>query len=243
MSEFLKKLEPFDRILARAIERKGSKEIVMDMAGDIFDADEIASLSDDRWLAAFTKQVFQSGFVWRVVEQKWSGFEEVFFNFDIEKMLMMSDEMWEQKCKDERIIRNGNKVMTIKANAQMIYEVSAEHGSFGKFIANWPCDDIIGLWQFLKKHGARLGGNTGPYALRFMGKDGFLISRDNEAYFRAYKLVDGGISSKKSQTVIQQCFNAWHESTGLTYKQLSRILSFSVGDNFVGIEAGTNTID
>lgn len=236
MSDYLTRLEPFDDIIARAVERKGSEGIVLEMAGEIFNPDEISALTDDRWLAAFTKQIFQSGFVWRVVEQKWPGFEEVFFNFDIDKMLMMPDEMWEQKCKDERIIRNGKKVMTIKANAQMIYEISNEHGSFGQFIANWPCDDLIGLWQFLKKSGERLGGNTGPYALRFMGKDGFLVSRDNEAYFRAHKLIEGGISSKRNQNIIQSCFNTWHQASGLTYKQLSRILSFSVGDNFVGIE-------
>lgn len=236
MTEYLARLEPFDHVISRAIARKGSEQLVMDMAGEIFSPEEIAQIPDDRWLAAFTKQVFQSGFVWRVVEQKWPGFEDVFFNFDIEKMLMMPDEMWEQKCKDERIIRNGKKVMTIKANAQMIYEVSAEHGSFGKFVAHWPNDDLIGLWQFLKKQGDRLGGNTGPYALRFLGKDGFLISRDNEAYFRAHKIIDGGINSKRNHTIIQNCFNHWHRETGLSYKQLSRILSFSVGDNIVGLE-------
>lgn len=238
MSDINNKLEPFSRVLQRAIERKGSRELLFEMAGDIFSAEEIAQIPDDRWLAAFTKQIFQSGFVWRVVEQKWPDFEEVFFGFDIEKMLMMPDEMWESKCQDARIIRNGKKVMTIKDNAQMIYEVSAEHGSFGRFVANWPSDDIIGLWAYLKKHGARLGGNTGPYALRFLGKDSFLISRDNEAYFRAYKLIEGGITSKKNHTAIQQYFNHWQQETGYSYKQLSRILSFSVGDNYAGITTG-----
>lgn len=238
MTDYLQRLESFDAVMQRAAERKGGPEALMAMAGHHFDETELASLADDRWLAAFTKQVFQSGFVWRVVEQKWPGFEEVFFQFDIEKMLMMPDEMWEQKCKDERIIRNAKKVMTIKANAQMIFEISSEHGSFGQFIAQWPSDDIIGLWQYLKKHGDRLGGNTGPYALRFMGKDTFLISRDNEAYFRGHKLIDGGIASKRNHTIMQNCFNQWHQQTGLSYTQLSRILSYSVGDNIVGIAAG-----
>jgi len=237
MSE-IKSLEPFSNVLQRAEARKGSREILFEMAGSHFTPEEIAKIPDDRWLASFTKQIFQSGFVWRVVEQKWPDFEEVFFGFDIEKMLMMPDEMWEAKCQDARIIRNGKKVMTIKDNAQMIYEVSQDHGSFGQFIANWPCDDIINLWAFLKKHGARLGGNTGPYALRFLGKDSFLISQDNEAYFRAHKLIEGGITSKRNQTAIQNYFNQWHQETGYSYRQLSRILSFSVGDNVVGISAG-----
>lgn len=234
-SSVIKGLEPFSDVLHRAAERKGGRSIVLAMAGANEHLIDVSKIPDDRWLAQFSKQIFQSGFVWRVVEQKWPGFEEVFFDFDIEKMLMMPDEMWEAKCKDERIIRNGKKVMCIKDNAQFIYETSEQHGSFGQFIAQWPSDDVIGLWNYLKKHGARLGGNTGPYALRFLGVDTFLISRDNEAYFRNYKLIDGGINTKKSQAMIQACFNQWHQETGLSLNALSRILSFSVGDNVVGM--------
>ena len=233
--EQIKHLEPFEDVINRAAERKGGKSIVLAMAGANEPSPDVSTISDDRWLAQFTKQIFQSGFVWRVVEQKWPGFEETFFDFNIEKMLMMPDEMWEQKCKDERIIRNGKKVMTIKDNAQMIYEVAAEYGSFGKVVAQWPKDDVIGLWNYLKKHGARLGGNTGPYALRFLGVDTFLVSRDNEAYFRAYNLIDSGISTKKTQSTIQACFNQWQKETGMSFNALSRILSFSVGDNVVGL--------
>ena len=237
MVETIQNLEPFADILHRAAERKGGEEIVLEMAGESLSSELIAQVPDDRWLSAFTKQVFQSGFVWRVVEQKWPGFEDVFFGFDIEKMLMMPDEMWEQKSSDPRIIRNGKKVMTIKENARMIYEISSEHGSFGKWVANWPKSDLINLWAYLKKHGARLGGNTGPYALRRLGVDTFLVSGDNEAYFRGYKLIDGGISSKKTQSTIQQCFNQWHQETQLDYITLSRVLSFSVGDNWAGLES------
>lgn len=236
MSEVLSALESFKDVIQRAAGRKGGTGMLMELAGGSLNRELIRQIPNDRWLAAFTKQVFQSGFVWRVIENKWSGFEDVFFDFNIEKLLMMPDEMWDKKCKDERIVRNSKKVMTIKANAQMIYEVSVEHGSFGNFIANWPADDMIGLWGYLKKHGQRLGGNTGPYALRRMGVDTFIISQDNEAYFRAYKLIDGGVSTKKSQTTMQQCFNQWQRETDLDFTQLSRILSYSVGDNFVGID-------
>jgi 3-methyladenine DNA glycosylase Tag len=232
------KLEKFADVIERAAERKGGLDVLYAMAGVSADGadgadfgSDLTRIPDDRWLSQFTKQIFQSGFVWRVVEQKWPGFEEVFFEFDIEKMLMMPDELWEAKCKDERIIRNGKKVMCIKDNAQMIYEVAEQHGSFGQFVTNWPNDDMIGLWNYIKKHGARLGGNTGPYALRFMGVDTFIVSRDNEAYFRAYKIIDGGINTKKSQLAIQDAFNQWHEETNLPYACLSRILSFSSGDN------------
>lgn len=224
-------MEKFSTILARAAKRKGGEESLFNLVGKPMSADEFARLTDDRVLAEMTKKVFQSGFVWRVVEQKWPDFESVFFDFNIEKILMMPEEMLEQKATNPKIIRNYNKVKTIKANAQMIFSEQQNGHSFAEFIANWPSTDIIGLWQYLKKHGARLGGNTGPYGLRALGKDTFLLSRDVEGYFRSQQLIDGGLSSKKSLNTIQDTFNHWHDETGYSYQELSRILACSIGDN------------
>ena len=189
--------EKFSHLYQRAAIRKGGAQALELLLGqkivgkklltDNAATQNVAKLTDDRILSAFTKQIFKSGFVWRVVENKWSDFEESFFNFNIEKILMMPEEMLEKKAADPKIIRNYNKVKTIQANAQMIYNHQSEHQtehqtehstSFAQFIADWPSSDIIGLWAFLKKQGQRLGGNTGPYALRLLGKDTFILSSD-----------------------------------------------------------------
>lgn len=227
------KLESFDRIYQRAAERKGGVKALNTLLGPAENQAALLELSDDRFLAAMTKKVFQSGFVWRVVENKWPDFEETFFGFDIEKILMMPDEMLERKASDPKIIRNFNKVKTIKANAQMIFEEQQNGHSFAEFIRQWPSDDIIGLWSYLKKNGARLGGNTGPYALRALAKDTFLLSRDVEAYFRAHDIISGGIQSKTSLQVIQSAFNEWQQSSKLTLAQLSRLVAYATGDNAV----------
>jgi predicted CopG family antitoxin len=60
----IKNLESFTDILKRASERKGSEDFVLDMAGQTFTKEELAEIPDSMWLAAFTKQIFQSGFVW-----------------------------------------------------------------------------------------------------------------------------------------------------------------------------------
>ena len=180
-----------------------------------------------------TKKVFQSGFVWRVVQNKWPSFEEVFFNFDIEKLLMMPPDMVERKATDKRIIRNLTKVKSIQNNALMINEITKEHGSFVSWLANWPVDNMIGLWEELKKRGDRLGGNTGPYALRAIGKDTFLLTRDVEAYFRNHQIIDGGLRSKKSLKTIQNSFNQWHQTSGRSMQELSMLVSFGVGENRV----------
>jgi 3-methyladenine DNA glycosylase Tag len=237
-------VEKFNDLYARALERKGGEEALSLLLGKrilgkklIFDEaanQSVASLGDDRVLAIFTKQIFKSGFVWRVVENKWPNFEEAFFNFNIEKVLMMPEEMLERKAADPKIIRNYNKVKTIKANAQMIFDHQTDSGhSFAQFIANWPTADIIGLWAFLKKHGQRLGGNTGPYALRLLGKDTFILSGDVEAYLRAQQIIDGGLQSKKSLQAIQHYFNDLQQESNYTLTQLSRLIALSTGDNYI----------
>ncbi len=238
--------ESFKSLYQRAADRKGGTQALELLLGKrilgkkLLDDDaaeqSITQLTDDRILAAFTKQIFKSGFVWRVVENKWPDFEEHFFNFNIEKMLMMPEEMLERKAADPKIIRNYNKVKTIKANAQMIFDITLDKNiSFAQFINNWPSEDIIGLWAYLKKHGQRLGGNTGPYALRLLGKDTFILSSDVEAYLRAQQIIDGGLQSKKSLTAIQAHFNQLQSESGYSLTQLSRLIAFASGDNYVQI--------
>uniref|UniRef100_A0A486XME6 DNA-3-methyladenine glycosylase n=1 Tax=Rheinheimera sp. BAL341 TaxID=1708203 RepID=A0A486XME6_9GAMM len=233
---FVTTAEPFARIYQRAAERKGGAAALEALLGQNISAADLAALPDNLLLGELTKKVFQSGFVWRVVRQKWPGFCEVFFNFDIEKMLLMSDEMLEAKARDERIIRNAAKVFTIRHNAMMIDDIARKHGSFARFIADWPSSDIIGLWAYLKQHGARLGGNTGPYALRAIGKDTFILSTDVEAYLRATKVFDGGINSKRSLQQIQQQFNLWQQQSGRSLAHISQIIALSVGENVVGMQ-------
>lgn len=232
----MRQVEKFAAIMQRAQARKGGPAALAALLSKPLPAHQLAAVSDNLLLAELTKKVFQSGFVWRVVRQKWPGFCEVFFDFDIEKILLLSDEMLEQKAQDPRIIRNLNKVFTIRDNALLIYNLQREHGSFARFIADWPGSDIIGLWGYLKKHGARLGGNTGPYALRAMGKDTFLLTQDVEAYLKAYGVFDGGINSKRSQQQIQQQFTQWQAESGLSLQEISQIVSYSVGENIVGMQ-------
>ncbi|KTF13991.1 DNA-3-methyladenine glycosylase I [Pseudoalteromonas sp. H105] len=230
-------MEKFQDIYQRAAQRKGGKAMLQQLLHPPLAASQLKSLPDDAWLEEFTRKVFQSGFYWSVINNKWPGFREVFWDFSVEKLLMMPPDMLEQKASDERIVRNFKKVQTIAENAYMIHDVASEHGTFSAFIANWPTEDIIGLWAYLKKKGARLGGNTGPYALRTLGKDTFLLSRDVESYLRAHKIIDGGLQTKKSLVAAQAFFNELQRQSGLSLQELSLIVAYSVGDNRVGIQA------
>ncbi|HAS63231.1 MAG TPA: 3-methyladenine DNA glycosylase [Vibrio sp.] len=226
-------LEHFDAIYQRAAERKGGETQLELLLSTPLSKNEITAISDDRWLSAFSMKVFQSGMSWKVVRNKWPNFEELFFGFKIAPLLMLSDEHWEIKSADKRIIRHHSKVMSIAANAQMIYEAGIENGSFGKMVANWPAEDITGLWLYLKKHGQRLGGNTGPYSLRQMGVDTFILSSDVEAYLRSYKVIEGGRDTKRSLAQCNQAFAHWQQQSGRGLTHISQIIAFSCGDNRV----------
>ena len=86
-------VETFAAIYQRALDRKGGEAQLHALLGATKSRAELLSYSDADWLDALTKKIFQSGFVWRVVENKWPGFREVFFDFVPEKMVLMSDEM------------------------------------------------------------------------------------------------------------------------------------------------------
>ena len=228
----MQNLEKFSAIYQRACERKGGPQLLAAGLDKPLSPQVLSKIGDDRFLAEFSKKVFQSGFVWRVVRNKWPNFERIFFDFNIEKILLVPDEMLEQKATDPSIIRNYTKVRTIRDNAIMIDSVAREHGSFAKFVADWPNEDIIGLWAYLKKHGARLGGNTGPYSLRTIGKDTFLLSNDVVGYFTKRNIISGSAQSKRSLTAIQASFNELQQQSGRSLQELSMIISKSVGDNY-----------
>jgi len=226
-------MEKFEAIYHRAAERKGGESRLEELVSQPLSREEIAAISNDRWLSAFSMKVFQCGISWQVVRNKWPGFEELFFGFKVEPLLMLSEEQWENKAKDTRIIRHLTKVMSIQDNAHMIHRASVDHGSFGQMVAEWPTEDITGLWEYLKKHGKRLGGNTGPYALRQLGVDTFILSSDVESYLRNSGIIDSGRGTKRAMKAATEAFNQWQQESQRSLTEISQIIAYSCGDNRV----------
>jgi 3-methyladenine DNA glycosylase Tag len=226
-------MEKFASIYQRAAERKGGERRLEELLSKPLSKEALAAIPDDRWLAEFTMKVFQCGISWKVVRNKWPQFEEVFFQFKPESLLMLSDEHWEQKAQDPRIIRHLTKVMSIPANAQMILSARPEHDSFAQMVADWPSEQITGLWEHLKKHGKRLGGNTGPYALRQLGVDTFILSSDVEGYLRSYDIIDSGRGTKRALKAASEAFANWQQESGRSLTEISQVIAYSCGDNRV----------
>lgn len=226
-------MTPFDQIRERAERRKGGPDALAKLLPLKPDKAALAALPDDRILAEMTRRVFSAGFVWSVIEAKWAGFETAFLGFDPIDLSFQPDDFWEALTADTRIVRNGQKIQSVRANAFFVREVSAEHGGFGKFLAEWPANDQVGLLELLARRGSRLGGATGQYLLRFLGRDGYTTSGDVVLAMRDAGLdIAPNPTSKRDAVKIQAQFNDWAAETGLSYAQLSRICAMSIGENY-----------
>ena len=200
----------FRTILARAEKRKGGPKALERLLPPKPDRKALARLGDDRVLAEMTRRVFSAGFAWSVIETKWPGFEEAFLAFVPSRLAFQPDDFWDGLTRDARIVRNGAKIMSVRANARFIQEIAKGHGSFGKFLASWPSSDQVGLLALLSKRGSRLGGVTGQMLLRFIGWDGFVTSADVVACLRDAGLdIAEDVTSKRDLAKVQAQFNAW----------------------------------
>jgi 3-methyladenine DNA glycosylase Tag len=222
----------FQKIRLRAAKRKGGEAQLASLLGPAPDNAAVAGIADDRILSTMAERVFAAGFVWRVIEQKWPGFEEAFVHFEPKRLLFQPDDFWHDLTADKRIVRNPQKIKSVRDNAAFVERVSKEHGGFGKFLAQWPADDQVGLMAYLGKHGSRLGGNTGQYFLRWLNWDAFVISGDMSAALRDAGLdIAESPTSKRDLDKIQTQINAWVAGTGLSRRHISRILAMSIGEN------------
>ncbi len=189
---------------------------------------QLISVPDDRYLSLIALRVFRAGLRHSVVDAKWPNFEEVFWQFNPEKVVLLSAEHIERLMQDTRIIRHLGKLKSVPRNAQMLLDIRHEFGSFGAFLAQWPEDDIVGLWRYLAKHGHQLGGLSAPRFLRMAGKDTFVLSDDVVAALVAQDIVTKRPTSQRDLALVQEAFNAWQAQSGRPLCQLSMLLALTV---------------
>jgi 3-methyladenine DNA glycosylase Tag len=220
-------VETFAKIYKRAAARKGGEKALELMLRPVQESTDLTKISDADVLAEMTKCVFRSGFVWKIIEAKWPGFQAAFSDFDVMHCAMLADEDLEVLQGNAEIVRHGKKIASVRANAQYILDVRADYGSFNQFLSQWPDDDFIGLWEHLKKNGSRLGGQTGRYFLRFIGYDTPMLSRDVVTALITADVVDKDPTSKKAQQSVQDAFITWQSESKRSLKEISRVLALS----------------
>ena len=211
------------------LNRFGSLDALEERLPVAASAEQLRSMSDDRYLSMISLRVFRAGLKHSVVDARWPAFEDVFFGFDPDKVVLMSAEHIERLMQDTRLIRHLAKLRSVPRNAQMVLDLRKEYGSMGELISEWPGDNIVGLWRLLAKRGNQLGGLSVPRFLRMIGKDTFVTTDDVLAALVGMGVLDRAVAtSQRDLALVQGAFNRLSEQSGRPLGQLSAMLAFTV---------------
>ena len=220
---------PFTEILDAARARIGAAALEERLPAPNT-AQQLADTADDRYLSQMSRRIFHAGLKHSMVDAKWPAFEGAFHGFDPRRVRAMSDEAVEKLLGDARLIRHWGKLKSVRDNAAAMLEIAAENGSFGKWLADWPGEDIIGLWEALAKRFSQMGGNSGPRFLRMVGKDTFVLTPSVAAALKRWGAMAAPPKNRQDRAAVQAAFTSWAGETGRPLCQLSMILAASVED-------------
>ena len=220
-------MTPFQTIYEEALFRQGDETTLKSKLPLPKNKDDLLKQGDDFYLSIMSRRIFRAGLKHSMVDSRWPAFEEVFHDFNVRKISMMSDEALEKLLRDRRIIRHWGKIKAVRANAQAIIDLLKDHKSVGEYLANWPPDKIVLLWDDLKDRFTQLGGNSGPYFLRMSGKDTFLLTPFVVRALIKWNAIDKEPSGKKAKLHVQEIFNQWSEQAKRPLCQISMILALS----------------
>jgi DNA-3-methyladenine glycosylase I len=113
---------------------------------------------DNGYFEALTKSVFDAGFSWKVVREKWTGFQKAFDSFDVDTVAAYDEPDVDRLLADEGIVRNRRKIRATIENARVMQELVAEHGSFESYLRTLDGS----TWQQRERALTRAFKNLGP---------------------------------------------------------------------------------
>jgi 3-methyladenine DNA glycosylase Tag len=113
--------------------------------------------SDNGYLEQMTKSVFQAGFSWQVIRDKWPGFQRAFDGFDISRVAEYQTEDIDRLLADEGIVRNGRKIESTIHNARVMRQLIAGHGSFFDYLRSMDDLDYPARRRELRQRFKHLG--------------------------------------------------------------------------------------
>jgi 3-methyladenine DNA glycosylase Tag len=189
----------FKKIHGTAAKRCGGDAALAERMPDLTAVTDLRTLPDDRYFSLMSFRVFSAGLKHSMVEAKWPDFEDVFFAFDPPVVRAIRDEDLEALMNERRIIRHWGKIKATRANAAALCEIKDEYGGFGNWLADWPADDPVGLWDAIAKRFNQRGGMSGPYFLRMVGKDTFVLTKDVVKALNAFGVHDGDPKGKRAR--------------------------------------------
>ena len=112
---------------------------------------------DDGYMEELTKAIFQAGFSWRVIRDKWPNFQKAFDDFQVEAVAGYGEPDIERLVSDASIVRNRRKIEATIHNARTMWDLSQQHGSFHAYLRSLDGVDYAGWRKELSKQFKNLG--------------------------------------------------------------------------------------
>jgi 3-methyladenine DNA glycosylase Tag len=130
---------------------------------------QIKPSSLDDYLDVMSKAVFQSGIYWKVVEAKWPGTREAFYDFDVRKVAALNEKDIDDLSQDTRVIRNYRKLNAIIFNAQKMLSLDEEYVGFQNYLRSQ--NDFDSTLYMIRKDFKFMGPMGIYYFLYVVGED------------------------------------------------------------------------
>ncbi len=112
---------------------------------------------DSGYLEELTRAIFQAGFSWRVIRDKWPGFRKAFDGFDVETVAGYGEPDVERLLADTGIVRNRRKIEATIHYARTLWELSQAHGTFHAYLRSLDGMDYAGRRKELSARFKNLG--------------------------------------------------------------------------------------
>lgn len=113
--------------------------------------------NDSGYLEEMTRAIFQAGFNWRVIRNKWPSFQAAFDGFDVATVAGYADPDVERLVSDASIVRNRRKIEATIHNARAMWELIQEQGSFHAYLRSLDDVDYAGRRKELSQRFRNLG--------------------------------------------------------------------------------------
>ncbi len=127
---------------------------------------EPASLGD--YLEVMSRAVFQAGVSWKMIENKWPAYRELFENFDAPVVAAFGEGDIDRIASDARIVRTRKKIAATVENARQMVALEREHGALRDYLRSF--DSYGALSKDLKARFAFLGELSAYYFLFRVGE-------------------------------------------------------------------------
>lgn len=135
-------------------ERDGKKRCFGNKPGQEFYADYhdnewgIPEYDDQKLFEMLILEGAQAGLSWETVLRKREGYRKAFYNFDVEKVMNMTDAELEALRENPEIIRNKLKIYSARKNALAFHAIQKEFGSFSSYLWTYVYHtQIVNHWQ------------------------------------------------------------------------------------------------